>query len=376
MTLAMSMKLTRETFQLALDCELPSHGFSALYGPSGSGKTTLLRWLAGLEPPLPGGEHNLLNFKGQIWQDEKLFLPPQQRQLAFVFQDARLFPHLSVAANLDYAYQRRFAGHGPTPSEVTRQFDLQGLLAQSADRLSGGQQQRVALARALLSCPQLILMDEPLSSLDGSARESTLQYLEQLHLQLSAPVIYVSHNIEEVCRLSDQLLLIDKGRLLDQGPTLELCSQLDSRLSEEENAASILLGEIDKHEPQFNLSEVRVDGQRLYLSQISAEKGQRLRLRIPARDVSLALSAAPDSSILNILPCRVDAIRHCSPSRVLVRLQLGEQFLLSRLTSKSAERLGLHSGQELFAQIKTVALLSEPTLRDRTDTPAEQLEND
>jgi molybdate transport system ATP-binding protein len=356
MSLLLSLELQQEAFQLSLHTSIPAQGVTALYGASGSGKTTLLRWLAGLEKNVSGH----LNFKKNLWQDEKHFVPPQQRQIAYVFQQTHLFPHLTVEGNLNYAHQRRFNDNGPTLKQVCSWFELDNLLPRETTQLSGGEKQRVAIARALLSSPQLLLMDEPLASLDSHSKQRILQHLEQLFHHLSIPVIYVSHDLEEISRLADQMLLLEGGKLSAQGSLLELCSQLDLSLSHQPDAASIIEATIHHHDPHYQLSELLIDQQLpLFLTTLNNDVGKTIRIRIPARDISIALEKPNNSSILNILPATIDDIENTNDARVLIRLKVAEQFLLVRLTHKSLDRLQLTIGQQVYAQIKTVALLNE-----------------
>ncbi|WP_101758322.1 molybdenum ABC transporter ATP-binding protein [Oceanicoccus sp. KOV_DT_Chl] len=356
MSLIAKLELNRRDFSLTIDTTIETTGITAIYGHSGAGKTTLLRWLAGLEPNSPGQ----LQFNDQYWQHGDHFLPTQQRQIAYVFQDARLFPHLTVQGNLDFAYQRRFNNNGPTMAQVSEWFELSELLAKNSTELSGGEQQRVAIARALLSSPQLLLMDEPLASLDSKNKAVILQHLQRLHQQLPTPTLYVSHNIEEVSRLADQLILIEKGQITAQGPLLDLCSRLDLSLSHEENAASIIMATVQQHDNHYQLTELLIDDTLpLFLTQMHATIGDAVAVRIPARDVSITLEKPDQTSILNIIPATVDDIEQSAAARVLIRLKVSEQFLLVRLTHKSVDRLQLTIGQTVYAQIKTVALLSE-----------------
>lgn len=356
MSLLISLELSREHFNLNINTAIETQGFSAVYGPSGSGKTTLLRWLAGLEKNTVGH----LTFNREIWQSDTFFKPTQQREIAYVFQDARLFPHLDVLGNLNYAYQRRFNDNGPSIQQVTEWFALKDLLSNNCSHLSGGEQQRVAIARALLTSPQLILMDEPLGSLDRLSKQHILHHLEQLHQHLVAPVIYVSHDLEEVSRLADNVVLLDDGNITAQGPLLELSSRLDLPLSHEESAASIVETTVHQHDERYHLTELLInDRWPLFVATIDVEKSQRVRVRIPARDVSITLTQPENSSIQNIIPATIEAIEHAAGARALIRLQVGEQKLLVRLTNKSVEQLQLAIGQSVFAQIKTVALLSD-----------------
>ena len=356
MSISFELNLVRENFSLALKTELPASGFSAIYGASGAGKTTLLRWIAGLEKNTEGQ----LSFNNENWQEGTYHLPTQKRKIAYVFQDARLFPHLNVAQNLDYAYRRRFNNNGPSIENVCDWFELRPLLQSNTTKLSGGEKQRIALARALLSSPQLILMDEPLGSLDRGSKERILSLLENIHQYFSAPIIYVSHDIEEVSRLAEHLLILDNGKINAQGALIELSSRTDLRLNHEEQAASIINARIHSHDIKYHLTELTIDKQLpLFITNINSTIGNKVRVRIPARDVSITLQRPDNSSILNILPATIDAIEKTSNARMLVRVKIAEQFLLVRITHKSADRLHLTAGKAVYAQIKTVALLSE-----------------
>ncbi|MCP5128534.1 MAG: molybdenum ABC transporter ATP-binding protein [Pseudomonadales bacterium] len=345
-----------ENFRLQVDCQLPDRGVTAIYGPSGSGKSTLLDCIAGLRRPHAGG---LVRFRGQNWLADGTFLPPWQRRVAYVFQDARLFPHLNVQGNLDYARARRRGNDGAGLQQVVTWLELEDLLQRTPGALSAGQKQRVAIARALLSAPQLLLLDEPLANLDHAASRQCLACLQRLARQLELPMLYVSHDIEEVSELADHLVLLEDGRITDRGSLLDICGRLDTKLSQEEQAAAIVLGTISRHDPEFGLTELEVEGETLLVGYQQQLAGQKRRLRIPARDVSVCRQKPLDSSILNILPVTLTQIEQHGSARVLLQLALGSQHLLARITRKSAARLQLQVGDRLFAQIKSAALLME-----------------
>ena len=343
-------------FRLDLHCSIADQGVTAVYGASGSGKSTLLDCIAGLREPEQGSR---ILFRGTRWSSTGHSLPAWQRRIGYVFQDARLFPHLTVAGNLDFA-ARRAAAEPPLPRE--RLIDMLGLatlLKQRPGSLSAGQKQRAAIGRALCSAPQLLLLDEPLANLDHAASAQCLELLQQLAQQLDLPMLYVSHDMEEVSQLADNLLLLDNGHLQEQGSIIDLSSRLDTRLAHEEQAAAIVLGEISAQDDAFGLTEISAEGQTLYVSQLPLAIGSRRRLRIPARDVSICRERPLHSSILNILPVTIAEIEESQRARLLLRLALGQQHLLARITYKSAQRLGLQVGDQVFAQIKSAALLSE-----------------
>jgi molybdate transport system ATP-binding protein len=343
-------------FKLHLDCELPDRGITAIYGPSGSGKSTLLDCVSGLRRPVAG---SVIRFRDQRWQDADHFTPPWQRRIGYVFQDARLFPHLSVQQNLDYALARRPQADAISVDKVTQWLELADLLPSTPDTLSAGQKQRVAIGRALLTAPHLLLLDEPLANLDATASGQCLACLQHLGEELDLPMLYVSHDIEEVSQLADHLLLLEQGRIADQGSLLDLCGRLDSRLSHEEQAAAIAIGTIKRHDGEFGLTELDVEGQAVYVNHLPQAVGQQRRLRIPARDVSICRQRPAHSSILNILPVTLSEIEQSGDARILLRLSLGSQYLLARITRRSAANLQLQVGDELFAQIKSAALLTE-----------------
>jgi molybdate transport system ATP-binding protein len=345
-----------QDFSLQLDCQLPDSGTTAIYGPSGSGKSTLLDCIAGLRQ---AGQGSSIRWRNETWQAGTQFTPVWERRIGYVFQDARLFPHLNVRQNLEYALARRPQRGDISFDKVVMWLELEDLLTRRPETLSAGQKQRVAIGRALLSAPRLLLLDEPLANLDHAAAGQCLGYLQRLARELDLPMLYVSHDIEEVSQLADHLVLLDQGKLTAQGSLLDLCSRLDTRLSHEEQAAAIVLGTIRHHDAQYGLTELDVEGQPLRVSCVTQAPGQQRRLRIPARDVSICRSRPVDSSILNILPVTLTEIEDSGNARILLRLALGSQYLLARITRKSASELQLRVGDALFAQIKSAALLME-----------------
>ncbi len=343
-------------FTLALECAIDLTGVTAIYGPSGSGKSTLLHCLAGLLNPDTGSE---IYLDGESWCDARQTTPAWQRGVGTVFQDARLFPQLNVQGNLDYASKRRRRDCAYSGADVVQWLGLDELLRRRPQQLSGGQRQRVALARALLSGPRLLLLDEPLAALDRPSRLAILPLLRQLPDRFGIPMLYVSHDIEEVSQLADNLLLLRNGRLEAQGHLLELCSRLDTSVSHEEQAASVLVGRAIGGESEFGLTHFSVGGQVVCVTGVDASLGQDYRLRVPARDVSVCRQRPEQTSILNVLPVTLSQIEETSGARLLLRLQLGNQHVLARITRKSADLLQLREGESLFAQIKSAALLHD-----------------
>jgi molybdate transport system ATP-binding protein len=348
--------LQRADFALDIDLQLPGTGVSALFGPSGSGKTTCLRAIAGLEPAARG----YLEVNGKVWQDDSadFFLPPHQRPIGYVSQEAGLFTHLDVAGNLAYGMKRVPAHERRIP--LQQAIDLLGiahLLERRPATLSGGERQRVAIARALAVSPELLLMDEPLAALDMQRKEEILPYLERLQQELAIPLIYVSHAADEVARLADHMVLLRQGSLVAAGNPVELMAKLDLPLAHGDSAGVILTTTVDGHDPDYDLIQLRFEGGILRLPSGTAPHGKTMRVRIQARDVSLTLQPQRDSSILNIFPCAVLEIAPDSLGQVMVALDCGGQRLLARITRQSAELLHLASGSYVYAQIKGVALL-------------------
>lgn len=345
-------------FALDVDLALPGRGVTAVCGPSGAGKTTLLRCAAGLERA-PEGRFEV---NGTVWQDEAngRFLPPHRRALGYVFQEAALFSHLSVAGNLDYGLRRTPPARRRVERErAVEMLGLGSLLDRRPERLSGGERQRVAVARALLRSPDLLLMDEPLASLDLASRGEILPYLERLHRELAVPVLYVSHTPAEVARLADHLVLLAGGRVRAAGPYVETVARLDLLdFTPGEEVGVVAEAVVAGHDAEFDLTYLDFSGGRLSLPRQVAVPGERLRVRVLARDVSLALVHPGETSILNVFPARIVELAPDRPGEVMVRLDVGGTALLARVTRKSEALLGLRSGLDLFAAVKSAALLS------------------
>ncbi len=346
--------LQRPGFELDVDLSLPGQGVTALFGRSGSGKTTVLRAIAGLER-IPEG---YLSVGGQTWQQGSHFMPTYVRPLGYVFQEASLFPHLSVRGNVEFGLKRIAPGSRRFDTNtVAELLGIAHLLSRSPVGLSGGERQRVAIARALLASPRLLLMDEPLAALDFRLKQEILPYLERLHRELSLPVIYVSHAPDEVARLADHLVLLEQGHVVASGPLSEVLVRLDLPAAFADDAGIVLKATVAAHEAD-DLTRLHFTGGSLLVSRSSAPLGQALRCRIHARDVSLSLDGESRSSILNRLPATVvDWADTDTPGHVLVRLDMAGTPLLARVTRRSVQSLALHPGMAIMAQIKAVALL-------------------
>ncbi len=350
-------RLERGDFCLDIDLELPGRGITALFGHSGSGKTTCLRAMAGLERAAGG----FFSVGDEVWQDEPngIFVPTHCRALGYVFQEASLFPHLSVQGNMEFGLKR--AASSKQRYDLATVADLLGiasLLSRKPAGLSGGERQRVAIARALLAAPRLLLMDEPLAALDFRRKLEILPYLERLHDELSIPVIYVSHAPDEVARLADHLVLLEDGKVVASGPLSETLARADLPPAFADDAGVVLETTLSTHEAD-NLSQLDFSDGHLYVGRRPEAPGSRLRCRIHARDVSLALERPRASSIVNILPATVTAVAATdTPGHVLVQLRVGTTPLLARITERSQRELAITPGQPVWAQIKGVALLA------------------
>jgi len=350
------LQMQLDSFMLDAKFSAPPLGVTALFGPSGSGKTTLLRCIAGLEHAT-----GWLRVNGEPWQDEKTFVPVHRRPLGYVFQEASLFPHLSVRANLEYGLKRT-----PLPErrvQLEQVVEWLGLtrLIERADpaKLSGGERQRVAIGRALLSSPRILLMDEPLSALDTASKQEILPYLERLHRELEIPVLYVSHSMEEVARLADHLVLLQQGKVIASGELHETLARLDLPLAHFDDAGAVIETAVAQHDEKYHLTRLDFPGGQLWVGRVEQPFGTRVRARVLARDVSIATQAPHGSSINNILNARIDEIRDEGPDRVVVRMTVGEsQVLLSRITRRSRDHLALVAGMYVCAQVKSVALMA------------------
>ena len=353
MSVAARFALAWPGFALDVDLDLPGSGVTALFGQSGCGKTTLLRCMAGLERGI-----GRLDVNGETWQDDTRFMPTHQRPLGYVFQDARLFAHLDVARNLDYGMRRTASAGMRRRDSIIELLGLGPLLDRMPERLSGGEQQRVAIARALLTAPRLLLMDEPLASLDHARKQEFLPWLERLREELEIPIIYVSHAPDEVARLADHIVVMDAGRAAAQGPLAETLARIDLPIRLGEDAGAVFAATVAERDAEWHLARVEFDGGELWVRDNGTPVGRAVRVRILARDVSIANSRHDDVSIMNLLPATV--VVHAAedhPSQVLVQLRVGGTLLLGRLTRRSAQRLDLAPGREVWVQIKAVALI-------------------
>lgn len=356
----MRLTLRYSGFALDVDLQLPGRGVTALYGHSGSGKTTCLRCIAGLER----ADHGFIQVNDEVWQDSenKVFVAPHKRALGYVFQEASLFPHLSVLANLEFGLKRI-----PKPqrrvdmAHATELLGISHLLDRHPQHLSGGERQRVGIARALLASPKLLLMDEPLAALDAQRKSEILPYLQRLHDELDIPVLYVSHSQDEVARLADHIVLLSNGKALASGPIGQTLARLDLPLAMGDDAGVVIEGRVSAYDADYQLLSLQLPDTTLNIRvpHTPLDPGQALRCKVQARDVSLSLHGAGQSSILNRLPVTVVSEMNAdNAAHVLIRLDAAGTPLLARITRYSRDQLNVHPGQQLWAQIKAVAVLA------------------
>ncbi|MDT8406877.1 MAG: molybdenum ABC transporter ATP-binding protein [Methylococcales bacterium] len=355
MTIEARFRIDRGDFRLDVKLSLPGSGVTAIFGPSGCGKTTLLRAIAGLEHTATG----YLKVGEDVWQDSQRFLPPHRRPLGYVFQEPSLFAHLNVRGNLEYGRKR--LKHQTLTVSLDRAVELLGigqLLERRPHQLSGGEQQRVAIARALAVSPSLLLLDEPLASLDEARKQEILPYLEALHCELDIPLLYVSHSRQEVARLADHLLLLTAGRVQASGSVAELFSRLDLPLAQGEDSETVIEAVVSGRDETYHISHLDFPGGRFAVAGKIRPLGQPVRLQIMASDVSLTLEPQRKTSILNIFPAVIEQIAEAGTAQVMVQLSIGSVRLLSRITRKSAVNLELKQGMLVHAQVKSVAVLT------------------
>ncbi len=340
------------SFELDVAFSAPGHATTAVFGASGSGKTTLLRSVAGLQR-MAG--HVRVN--GEAWQDDALttWRAPHQRDVGYVFQEASLFAHLNVRENLMFAHGRAARA---SLDGVVEQLGLEPLLARAPQALSGGERQRVSLGRALLSRPKLLLMDEPLAALDRAAKDQILPYFERLSAQFSLPILYVSHDIAEVSRLADRVVVLSRGHKVADGAVRDVLERLDLGPATGRFEAHVVVDAVvDSYDAPFCLTNLRVGKQRLQIPGLDLVLGHSARLRIRARDVTLAIERPHAISTRNVLAGEVvDVVEETNTAYAESLIDVGGARLRARLTRKAVHELGLQPGRAVFALIKSVAL--------------------
>jgi molybdate transport system ATP-binding protein len=350
--LSLHLQLGLDNFDLKIDEDIELDRITALFGPSGAGKTTLLRILAGLEKHATGR----VKLDDTIWQDSdaKQFIAPHLRSIGYVFQDGRLFSHLTVEKNFHFAAQRASSA-ALTVAAVAEALDLTKLMQRSPGSLSGGEQQRVAIGRALLRSPSLLLMDEPLSSLDAKRKAEIIPYIERLPGEFGIPILYVTHNVDEVTRLARRIVLLSEGRVAANGGAVEVLERIDLMpLAGHLEAGAVLEARTIEH--RNGMTTLDVGGQSLRVPGTSIAPENHLRLRIQARDVALATQPPQGLSIRNILRAKILSIDVTDEIFAEILLDVGEQHLRARITGEAVDDLQLVVGQDIYALIKSVAI--------------------
>jgi molybdate transport system ATP-binding protein len=360
----LQVKLNRKEFQLDVDLQLPQQGITAIFGPSGSGKTSLLRAVAGLEKIQQGR----IQVGTSIWQDtpQRICIPTWQRPLGYVFQESSLLPHLSVTENLNFGLKRTLKSASSAQTEAHKALQasvellgIGNLLQRMPNELSGGERQRVAIARSIAMQPQLLLMDEPLASLDAARRQEIFPWLARLRDELKMPMLYVTHSAEEVTRLADHLVVLDQGHVKAQGSVSAVLTQVVNPVVVGEDAGALIAGCIGAVDAQWHLSRVDFDGGCIWMRDAGLPIGKAVRIRILARDVSLATAEPQNTSIQNQLRGSIQSITpDAHPSQVMVVLKCGAEEVLARVTKRAVDELDLQVGQPLWAQVKSVALVA------------------
>lgn len=355
--MTLTVQIRHRLGEFCLDAGFDAEGgVTALFGRSGSGKTSLVRAIAGLVRP----DEGRIVLDGDVLVDSKrgIFIPRHRRRFGYVFQEARLFPHLSVQGNLTYG--RWFAPRGAVPESLERVVALLGighLLDRRPANLSGGERQRVAIGRALLSAPRLLLMDEPLAALDEERKAEILPYLERLRDETRVPIVYVSHAVHEVAQLADRVVAMSGGRVTAVGPVSDVLSgpSLSAAVDRRE-AGSVLSGTVEAFDPAHRLASIRLKSNTLLLPNAEVGPGKTVRVHIPARDVMIATEKPTGISALNILEGTIETIVPDGGGMITVRIGCGGDIVHARITALSGERLELQTGKTVFAIIKTVAL--------------------
>ncbi len=354
MSLSLSMRHRFPTIQMDIAFEVPSPGVTVLFGPSGSGKSTIINAAAGLLRP----DTCRIEVDGQVLADTRagIWLPPERRRVGLVFQDSRLFPHMSVATNLRFGL-RRVAPGAIRFDEIVDLLGIGGMLERRPHTLSGGERQRVAIGRALLAQPHLLLMDEPLASLDTARKAEILPFLTRLKTALKLPILYVTHALDEVVRLADSMVLVDAGHVVGYGSVSEVAARADLPLAQRDDAGAVLTCRVEAHDAGRALTRLQGGGVTLLVPLVDLAVGIQCRVRIPAREVILAGKPPEAISLHNIVQGTVRRIAQDTVRRtVVVEIALPSGALLSRVTPDAVVRLGLSQGSPVLALIKSTSI--------------------
>lgn len=358
MTLSVNIRQDFGGFSLAVDFSAAEPGVTALFGRSGAGKSLTVQTIAGLTRP----DFGVIKINGQTVLDTRkgLFVPSRRRHVGYMFQDSRLFPHMSVKSNLLYGWKRNGRpGGAQAVSAMVEMLGVGALLDRQPNSLSGGERQRVALGRALLAGPQLLLLDEPMAALDAERKAEIMPYLERLRDEARIPILYVSHSLEEVTRLADTMILLIGGKVAAQGAIYDVMARLDLfPFAEFSEGGAVIPAEIAGRLPEHALTRLKFSGGELLVPQLPAPVGERVRIRLKATDILLSRTELNGRiSANNVLRTRIAGLREDETGAYAdVQLLCGEAKLIARITRMSAERLSIKDGGEIFAVIKAVSI--------------------
>jgi molybdate transport system ATP-binding protein len=354
MTLAFRLRHTFPTITMDMAFEVPTPGVTMLFGPSGCGKSTIINAAAGLFRP----DECHISIDGKVLGDTSsgVWLPPERRRVGLVFQDARLFPHMTIETNLRFGMRRTEPGSIGF-DEVVDLLGIRHLLARRPKTLSGGERQRVAIGRGLLAQPHLLLMDEPLASLDAPRKAEILPFLTRLKTALRLPIVYVTHSPDELSQLGDSVVLLERGHVVASGSVPDIAGRADLPLGQRDDAGAVLACRLAEHDDERVLTRLEGGGIALWVPYLHAKVGAECRVRIPAREVILANRAPEAISLHNIIRGTVrrltDGARRKS---VLVEVALPGGVLLSRVTPDAVARLALEPGSRVLALIKSTSI--------------------
>lgn len=354
-TIKARFSIKRSGFTLDADVQLSGRGVTGLFGHSGSGKTTFLRCVAGLERAAYG----YLSVNGDVWQDSGYFRPIYKRPLGYVFQEASLFPHLTVMGNLCYGMKRVRKDLRLDLDKAIELIGISHLLKRKPDGLSGGEKQRVAIARAIAISPSILLMDEPLASLDIKRKQEILPYLQHLRDKLDIPILYVSHHPDEIAQLADNLVIMDHGSVVATGPLAQVLNRVDLPIRIGDEAGVVIEATVADIETPWHLCRMDFDGGSIWTRDHGIATDHKVRIRILAKDVSISKHRLEQISIQNSLQGTIDAIGDDEhPGLALVRIKVGSSFILSRLAKRALSELDLKSGDPVWAHVKLAAPVS------------------
>ncbi len=347
-----------ENVTLDINFSVPASGITAIFGRSGAGKTTIINAVSGLLKPDSGQ----IDIDGSNLYNSRLNIdvPVDKRNIGYVFQESRLFPHYSVLGNLNYGVNEADNSYF---AEVVDLLDLNSLLKRFPRDLSGGEKQRVAIGRALLSKPDILLMDEPLASLDMPRKREVMPFLEKLAQQVQIPILYVSHSLSEILRLADHLVVVDQGKIIASGAIEEVwASQVMRPWQSFHEQSTLFTAQVKQHNHDYGLTQLAFrEGLTFWVQQINAALGTTVRLQIRANDVSVALEKHENTSIRNILPAKIAAIEHqhvgSDKKSVNLKLDLMDGcYLWATITRWALDELKLCEGMKVYAQIKGVSV--------------------